>query len=729
MSVSNRRRTGWTGLAAAFLVLVGADARGGGIYVAGHLDKNDDFVAHEKIKTAFPVVRYSEIELNVANGQLAVSVSETVSVQESDGITFLALFPVPAEMTKDSITFVLARGDDNVAHRVELIKGEAAQSLIESLAKTTGSAGILVHSGRTLAVVRDLALGERSGVELSYQQPVTVKNGLVSLACPMPDGSLSGRPVDRVTVTADIRDAKPLRSVFSTSHECEVERDGLYHVKARMVADQVMDSQDFRLHYVADKGDLGLRVLTYREPGEEKGYFLMLGAPSGSAVPKPPTPKDILFVLDVSGSMRGEKMEQARSAIEYCLEHLNKGDRFNVITFGTEVESFRSGLVSRSDETVDAAKVYIDEVVPRGRTNIRDALARGLAGKASKERPRIMIFLTDGTPTVGERSPKEILKQLQELNASGTSIFVMGVGHDVNAHLLDGIAEATQGASTLVGPDEEIDEAVASLYNQLSRPFLNNMEIAFGGLKVSSVFPRKHSALFRGSDLMVAGRYSGGGTHTVRVHGTLHGKPREYSCEVAFPEEAADSYAFIAPLWATRSIGFHLQEIRLRGENDELIDNVVRLSHRYGIVTEYTSFLAEEGAKDYSFKEAREETKRRMSVANGEQSGKWAFNQAGNDRSLQQRMAVQSGAANTFVDRQGKVKKAEAVKQVSGSAFYEREGTWVSSEEQGDRKVRKVKRFSEDFFNLVRTDKNFADAQRLDGDVEMNIGRDRVVVY
>src|SRR5262249_24386296 len=147
--------------------------------------------------------------------------------------------------------------------------------------------------------------------------------------------------------------------------------------------------------------------------------------------------KDVVFVLDTSGSMRGEKIEQARSAIDYCLEHLNTGDRFNVITFGTTVTSFRDELVPRTPGSVTAAREFVENVVANGRTNISGALEKALAGQAVAGRPRIMIFLTDGAPTAGELNPEKILEQVKKANTNGTKIFVMGVGNDVNAHLLD----------------------------------------------------------------------------------------------------------------------------------------------------------------------------------------------------------------------------------------------------------------------------------------------------
>ena len=211
-------------------------------------------------------------------------------------------------------------------------------------------------------------------------------------------------PVERLALTVNLHTKEPLRTVFSPTHDATITRKGLTEATATVRADHWSGLDDFRLFWVADKDDLGLRVLAHRGAGKEDGFFMLLGNPTGAAAEKV-VEKDVIFVLDTSGSMRGEKIEQARSAIDYCLEHLNRGDRFNVITFGTAVKSFRDDLVAAAPANLTAAREFVENVVANGQTNISGALEKALAGKADAGRPRIMIFLTDGAPTVGELIP------------------------------------------------------------------------------------------------------------------------------------------------------------------------------------------------------------------------------------------------------------------------------------------------------------------------------------
>ncbi len=216
------------------------------------------------------------------------------------------------------------------------------------------------------------------------------------------------------------------------------------------------------------------------------------------------------------------------------------------------------------------------------------------------------------------------------------------------------------------------------------------------------MLPPKLPVLFKGSEIMMVGRYKEGGKHTFTISGSLSGKPAQYTCAVDLPRGAGDAAnEFLAPLWAARQIGYLLQEIRLHGANKELIEEVVRLSKQYGIVTEYTDFIAMAGPMR---REARPCStpgcEERIATARGEQAGQWAVNQAANDKALQQR-AVAAPAANFYRDRRGNVTTVRTVTQVGRRAFYLQDGQWVDAEEAGTRKTRVVKLLSPEYFELL----------------------------
>ena len=306
----------------------------------------------------------------------------------------------------------------------------------------------------------------------------------------------------------------------------------------------------------------------------------------------------------------------------------------------------------------------------------------------------------------------------------------MGVGNDVNAHLLDRLAEITDGSSEYVAPKEELDAKVAALYDRLSHPVLSGVTVSFGDVATQSVLPSKLPVLFKGSEIMMVGRYKDGGKHTFTISGSLAGKPVKYTCAVDLPKTPGDATnEFLAPLWAARQIGYLLQQIRLHGGNKELIDEVVRLSKQYGIVTEYTDFLVmgNGGAHPESPAAFGAEAKKRLDMARGEQAGKWAVNQAANDKALQLR-AVASPEANFYRDRRGNLTTARNVTQVGRRAFYLQDGQWVDAEEAGTRKTRVVKLFSPEYIELLKSDPTFARAQQLGWALAINIGDERIVI-
>ena len=720
--------TRFTGLGLTLIAVVvatmlsAATAHAGALVFAGSLTDEGFSTDGNAPGPTIGVTQYCTVTLNAADGQGTTRIEETLLLPTGGDGPMVCIVPLPDGIDGDSLTLTV----DGKAAQTEYLSAEDARKLYETLARATGRVQVLSLCDTPAALVRSFQGDRKAEVAIEYSNNIHDDNGLLTLTCPMPATSVTGKPVERLTLKATVHDARPLRGMFSPTHQTTIERSGLHDAEVRVSSTAWAGGVEFQLFYVADEDPLGVRVIAHRGEGDDEGYFLLIGNPTGSDDESRIIEKDVLFVLDTSGSMRGEKMEQARSAIEYCLKQLNAGDRFNIITFGTGVTSFRPELAGKSDAHLKAAGEFIDDVVATGRTNINDALARALMGEPDPKRPRIMIFLTDGTPTAGELVPDNIIKNIAEANSSRTRIFVLGVGYDVNAHLLDRLAEQTDGSSEYVLPEEEIDVKVAGLYDRLSNPVLTDVELAFGGLRPNSLYPARLPALFQGSQFIIAGRYRDGGEHEVSIGGMQAGEKITHTYAVHFPEKASAANDFVAPLWAARKIGFLLQEIRLHGEDKELVDEIVHLSRKFGILTEYTEFIAVDSA-DMSVKELREEVHNRMQDAHRNEAGQWAFNQAGNDLALQQRESI-AAEDNTYVDRSGKRRQVDNIRQIGRRTFYRKDDGWVEAEEAGDRKARDVKLFSEEYYELVRTDADFARAQELGSGITINVGGERITV-
>jgi Ca-activated chloride channel family protein len=318
--------------------------------------------------------------------------------------------------------------------------------------------------------------------------------------------------------------------------------------------------------------------------------------------------------------MAGRKLEQAKKALRFCIENLNRNDRFEVIRFSTEVEPLFNDFVPATKANRTRADGFIENLKAMGGTAIDDALRTALSlrgnhqdddlrppqdgsGEATRrdpynsplrgerDRPFVLVFLTDGQPTIGTIDEDQIVSGVRKHNESRTRVFCFGIGTDVNTHLLDKIAEETRAFSQYVLPEEDLEVKVSSFFSKITDPVLANPVLKFtGGVRVKGLYPSPLPDLFKGEQLVVVGRYSGQGNAAVSIEGTVNGVTKSFAQDLKFSADASDS-EFIPRLWATRRVGYLLDEIRLHGESAELRDEATELARKFGIVTPYTAYL------------------------------------------------------------------------------------------------------------------------------------------
>ena len=355
----------------------------------------------------------------------------------------------------------------------------------------------------------------------------------------------------------------------------------------------VRPDKDFLLYYSLSKDDIGLSFMNWEGP--EGGYFMLLASPRFAAPGERIVAKNVVLVLDSSGSMSGAKIAQAKAAARFILNHLDKRDAFTLIDFDDGVTPFSEGLVPASGDAVARALKFVDGIEDSGGTNINDALLAALSRMRDGERPGYVLFLTDGLPTVGTTETADILRNIQKGNERRSRIFVFGVGDDVNTELLDRLSSDHRGASVYIGETEDLEVALSGFYEKISSPLLSDLTVEFKGLDTSQVYPRVLPDLFKGSQLVLVGRYRGDGPVSVVMTGKAGREGKRFVLE-SRPLTGSDRFSFLPRLWATRRIGYLLEEIRLQGRTKELEDEIRRLGLKYGIVTPYTSFLVTESS-------------------------------------------------------------------------------------------------------------------------------------
>ncbi len=544
-------------------------------------------------ETPYLTVQTHRVNATIDN-QVATTRVDQVFRNDSDwSLEGTYIFPLPENAAiSDFAMWVNGERVDG-----QLYTKEEARRIYDDIVRRRLDPALLEYIGRDLfqASIFPIDPGDTRRVEIEYSEILPVDNGLVRYVYPLSTEKFSAKPLENVAVTVDISSADPIKAIYSPSHPVSVDRDGSYRALVGWEDFDVLPNTDFTLYYTVSPDEIGVNLLSYKAPGED-GFFVLLAAPNVET--EEVIDKDVILVLDVSGSMEGEKMEQARDALLYVLDHLNQGDRFNIITFSTGVRAFSDRPEPLS--TLPEARRFVEELRPEGSTDINRALLEAIAA-ADAERPTIIIFLTDGLPTSGVVDTPLILNNIDQAATPNLRIFPFGVGDDVDTVLLDSLAQEQRGASAYVRPGERVDEQVSAFYAKVSTPVLADLELAVDGVRIEDTYPYPLPDLFAGAQLIVTGRYREGGPATVSLTGQVNGRPRTFQYDdLTF---ATDSLAgeklfggndFIPRLWATRKIGYLLNQIRLHGENRETIDQVVNLSIRYGIITPYTSFLVEE---------------------------------------------------------------------------------------------------------------------------------------
>lgn len=499
------------------------------------------------------------------------------------------LFPVPKGAHLDKFTMEI----NGKPVEAELLAADKARGIYEDIVRKLRDPALLEYAGRDLFKVRIFPIdpNSRKRVTLSYTQLLKSDAGLVNFVLPLSAEKFSAKPVRNVSVKMDLETKRPLKSIYSPSHTVEIRRDGPRHAVVGYEASEAKPDADFELYYSQEEGDVGLSLLTHKT-GDGEGFFLLLATPGMETKAANVLPKDVVFVLDTSGSMAGAKLAQAKKALAFCVENLNDRDRFEVLRFATEVEPAFDKLLEASAANRERAQSFIKELRPLGGTAIDEALKKALPLRPDgSNRPFVVVFLTDGRPTVGNTSEDTIVGNVKQASRGNTRVFCFGIGTDVNTHLLDKITEETRAVSQYVLPEEDIEVKVSAFFTKIKEPVLAQPRLTLpDGVRVTKAYPSPLPDLFRGEQLVLAGRYSGHADGTIQLEGSVRGETRRFTFDAKFPAEARE-HEFIPRLWATRRVGYLLDEIRLHGENKELKDEVTELARQYGIVTPYTAYL------------------------------------------------------------------------------------------------------------------------------------------
>lgn len=658
------------------------------------------------LREAFEI-KYHRVTVDIEDGVAVTKVDQAFLNLTGRRIEADYVFPVPKGAVLQD--FAMWVGDTRVTGQV-LNAGEARE-IYENIVRSQRDPALLEYIGNNAfrARVFPIEPGEEKRIQLSYSEVVKGDGGLYEYIYPLNTEKFSAKPLGEVTITGTIESSTPIKTVYSPSHNIGItrkeDRRATFGYEERNVKPEI----DFVLYYAVRTGEVGASVLAFDEDDADDGFFISTIAPQVSADTSKVIAKNFIFVLDKSGSMLdNDKINQAKEALRFVVRNLNEGDRFNVIAYSDEIwECFPGGMKSYSSSTRDEALEFVRKFDAMGGTDINGSLLRALdmLKGESRERPSYIIFLTDGLPTVGETSEDRIVSNVREANKSNVRMFNFGVGYDVNTRLLDKLADGNHGFSEYVRPGEDMEVKVSSFFSKISSPMLTDVKIKFNGVTVSEMYPKTMPDLFKGSQVVLSGRFRGAGSGaTVEISGNVEGKPRTFSFPANFTGKS--SHSFVPRIWASRKIAYLTDEVNTGGSKQELIDEIVRLSKRYGIITEYTSFLIREDdffLPEFESRMAYEAAAAPLADMNTGAGGVGQSQQA-------QKMkgnapdANQGGvnAPTTYYDKDGEEVRVERIKYIESLTFFLIDGFWTDSRYDPDKfKTKEVKAFSDAYYDIL----------------------------
>jgi Ca-activated chloride channel homolog len=553
----------------------------------------DGFIIPEEPEMGYLAVKYHRVAVDI-EGQIATTHIDQVFVNDSPiTIKGTYLFPLPETAAISEFTMWV----DGRPVQGEILERDEARQIYDDIVRRQLDPALLEYIGRDLfqASIFPIPPGEERRIELEYVEILPAEGGLIRYVYPLSTEQFSPMPLQDASITVNIASKDAIKAVYSPSHPVTIDRPDDYSAITGWEDFDVTPDTDFSLFYTVStpqQEEIGVNLVSFMDRNEG-GFFALLVAPPVHVDEDERVAKDVMLVLDTSGSMEGEKLEQAQEALSFVLNYLHPEDRFNIVQFSTSTHTFADRMMPASvaQEGID----FVQQFRAEGSTDINRAMLEAMDAltDANAERPGVLIFLTDGLPTAGVVETDLILNSVKQAADANVRVFTFGLGDDVDTFLLDTMARDLRGASAYVRPDERIDEQVSTFYAKISTPVLSDINLDIDGVWVEDVFPYPLPDLFAGSQLVLVGRYRSGGSAAVTISGTVNGRRQSYLYDdLRFSREGGDD--FLPRLWATRQIGYLLNQIRLHGEEREMVEEIVDLSIRYGIITPYTSFLVEE---------------------------------------------------------------------------------------------------------------------------------------
>jgi Ca-activated chloride channel family protein len=678
----------------------------------------------------FPLeVKYHRVDVTIEDRVATTRIDQVFYNPTRWRLEGYYLFPIP----KNAVIKKFSMFVNGKELEAELLDANKARKIYEDIVRRQRDPALLEYSGLGVFKARIFPIEPYSEkrVKMSYNEILSKDNHTVEYLYPLNTEKFSAKPLKDVSINVRVKSKEKIKNIYCPTHKTEIIRKGDFRARVGYEEHNIKPDIDFKLYYSTDNSRLGFSLLTYKK-GREDGFFFLSLSPGFETKESDIVEKDITFVLDVSGSMAGKKMKQAKEALLFCIENLNKGDRFEMVRFSTEAEALFDELRPVDENSRKEAGEFVRNLRAIGGTNIDEALALALRMKKKQGRPYIVIFLTDGKPTIGVTDEDSLLSKIKKSNIAGTRIFTFGIGNEINTHLLDKITEMTRAYRTYIAPDEDIEIKVSNFYSRVQSPILTDIKLDFGSkIRMSKTYPIDLPDLFKGSSITILGRYKGSGDTKIEMAGKMRERTRKLEFSAAFAGKDEDN-DFIPPLWAARRIGYLLDQIRLHGKDKELVDEVTELARTFGIITPYTSYLIIEDERtnvrrnmirpvdqtlgriadrDAAFESRNREEFSDMKRKSGGRSVQVSKEVQEMNTASNYAQARPGHSRVQFTDKEGKLRDIkQQVMNIQGRAIYNTGKFWVDSyvQAQKEQKITRIQFAGVEYFEFLKKESGAA---------------------
>lgn len=430
-------------------------------------------------------------------------------------------------------------------------------------------------------------------VEIIYSQILSAKDGVIGFDYPLGQGYKKLKvPVGNVDIELDLSATSAINNAFSTTHPIDFNFDGERHITGKLRTVGGGEAENFHLQYALAEADVSLSLLTYRKKGED-GHFLMMLSPKVDFDKRRVSSKDVIFVIDVSGSMEGEKLQQAKEALRFGLKQtLKESDRFNIVAFESKIRPMSPQMLFATPVGISQALDFVNSLKAEGGTNINDSLVAAMQMFEANGRPHNLVFLTDGEPSDSVKNPQEIAANVKAANQQRAHLFAFGVGNNTNNLLLEKLASENRGVDAKISNTNELNRTISSFFAKVAQPVLSDLHVDFGQLQAERTQPAELPDLYTRGQIKIFGRYRNAEDLrgvAIALTGSMNEQTQRFDFNgLDFPLENSDN-EFLAKLWANERVTALLAQIRLQGEKAELKDEVISLAREFNLVTPYTS--------------------------------------------------------------------------------------------------------------------------------------------